>query len=139
MVKDYTLVNLFKFIPSKWNIKQKDYTLLHQLKKIGLEKRSEKKLYDVNSFNDSMNNIKERISYFKDEDNKFKMKHKKYKNITTMIKSFDTIDFIATTTSSITLSLTGIGLLAIPISTATACGFSTGKKKVYEVIKKNNK
>ena len=36
--------------------------------------------------------------------------------------------------SSITLSLEGIGLIAIPISTATACGLSIGNKVIYEVI-----
>ena len=32
------------------------------------------------------------------------------------------------------LSLTGIGLIAIPISTATACGLSIGNKVIYEII-----
>ena len=31
--------------------------------------------------------------------------------------------------------LTGVGLLAIPISAATACGLSIGNKVVYEIIK----
>ena len=60
--------------------------------------------------------------------------------MTTIIKSFDTIVYPATTLSSITLSLTGIGLLAIPISTATASGLSIGNKVIYEVvINKENK
>ena len=74
------------------------------------------------------------ISYFKDKDDKSKKKYKKYKMITTIIKPFDTIVIIATTTSSITLSLTGIGLTAIPISTALACGLSIGNKVIYEII-----
>ena len=41
---------------------------------------------------------------------------------------------IAATLSSITLSLTGIGLIAIPISSATACGLSVGNKVKYEII-----
>ena len=41
---------------------------------------------------------------------------------------------MATTSSCITLSLTGIGLIAIPISTATACGSSIGNKVTYEII-----
>ena len=36
--------------------------------------------------------------------------------------------------SSITLSLTGNGLIVIPISTATACGLSIGNKVLYEII-----
>ena len=51
------------------------------------------------------------------------------KIITTILKSFDTIGIIATTLSSFTLSLTGIGLKAIPLSTATACGLSMGNKQ----------
>ena len=41
---------------------------------------------------------------------------------------------IATTSSSITLSLTGTRLIAIPISTGTACGLSIGNKVLYEII-----
>ena len=60
--------------------------------------------------------------------------------ITTILKSFDTFVIIATTSSSITLSLTGIGLIVIPISTATACSLSIGNKVLFElIINKSNK
>ena len=39
-----------------------------------LEKRLEKKINDVNSFNNHINNIKEMITYFKDKNNKSKKK-----------------------------------------------------------------
>ena len=74
------------------------------------------------------------ITYFKDKNNKSKKKYKKYKTITTILKSFDTLVIIATTSTSITLSLTGIGLIAIPISTATACGLSFSNKILYEIV-----
>ena len=93
-----------------------------------------KKLNDVNSFNNHINNIKEMIIYFKDKNNKSKKKYKKSKTITTIPKSFDTFVIIATTSSSITLSLTGIGLIVIPISTASACFLSIGNKVLYEII-----
>ena len=101
---------------------------------IDLERRLEKELNDVNSLNNLINNIKEMITYFKNKNNKSKKKYKKYKTITTILKSFDTFVIIATTSSSITLSLTGIGLIVIPISTATACGLSIGNKVLYEMI-----
>ena len=41
-------------------------------KDIDLEQRLEKKLNDVNSFNNSINNIKEMITYFKYKNNKSK-------------------------------------------------------------------
>ena len=104
------------------------------LEKIDLEQRLEKKLNDVNSFNNHINNIKEMITYFKDKNNKSKKKYKKYKTLTTILKSFDTIVIIATTSTSITLSVTGIGLIAIPISTATACGLSITNKVLYAIV-----
>ena len=39
-----------------------------------------------------------------------------------MLKSFDTFVNIATTSSSNTLSLTGMSLIVIPITTASTCG-----------------
>ena len=77
---------------------------------------------DVNSFINRISNTKEIITYFKAKNNKSKKKHKKYRTLTTVLKSFETFVIIATTSNSITLILTGIGLIAILISTATACG-----------------
>ena len=85
-------------------------------------------------FSNHINNIKEMTTYFKDKNNKLKKKYKKFKTITTILKSFGTLVIITTTSSSITLSLTGIGFIAIPISTATACGLSIGNKVIYEII-----
>ena len=42
------------------------------LENIDLEKRLEKKINDVKSFNNHINNIKEMVSYFKDKNNKSK-------------------------------------------------------------------
>ena len=53
--------------------------------------------------------------------------------LTTYTNSIDTIVIIATTSSSITLSLTGIGLIVIPISTDIACGLTISDKVVHEV------
>ena len=69
-----------------------------------------------------------------------KKNKKKYKAITTILKSSDTFVIIVTTSSSSTLSLTAIRLIAIPISSSTACGLSIGNKVIYEVIvNKHNK
>ena len=44
------------------------------------------------------------------------------------------ICFMATTSSCIMLSLTGIGLKNIPMSTGTACGVSISNKAVNEIV-----
>ena len=61
-------------------------------------------------------------------------KYKKYKTLTTILKSLDTFAIIAKTSSFITLSLTGIGSIVTPITTTPACGLSVGNKVIYEII-----
>ena len=86
-----------------------------------------------------MNNIKEIITFFKEKNNKSEKRSRKYKTLTTILKSFDLFVFIATTSSSITLSFTGIGFLALAVLTATVCGLSIGNNVIYEVIKNKYK
>ena len=74
------------------------------------------------------------ITYFKDKTQKSKKKSKKFKRLTTLLKSFDTFVIFATTSSSITLSLTRIGLTVIPKSTGIACGLTISEKEIYEIV-----
>ena len=98
------------------------------LENIDLEKRLEKKINDVNSFNNHVNNIKEMITYFKDKNHKSKKKYKIYKTLNTVLQSVDSIIIIGATSTSITLSITGIRLIILPISAGIACGLSLGNK-----------
>ena len=110
------------------------------LENIDLEKRLEKKINDVNSFNNHINNIKEMITYFKDKNNKSKKKYKNYKTLNTILESVDSIVIIAATSTSITLSVTGIGLIILPISAGIACTLSSGNKVLQKlIINKYNK
>ena len=95
----------------------------------------QKRISDVNSFNNSINNTKEKITYFKDKNRKSKKKYEKYKKLTAIIKSFDTFVIIATTSSSIALSQTGIGLKVRSIATASTCSVSIGNEVKFEIIK----
>ena len=104
------------------------------LENIDLEKRLEKKLNDVNSFNNHINNIKEMINYFKDKNNKSKKKYKKYKTLNTILESVDSIVIIAATSTSITLSVTGFGMIILPISAGIACTLSLGNKVLHKLI-----
>ena len=74
------------------------------------------------------------ITYFKDKKHKSDKKNEKDKTLSTLLKSLNTFAIIATTSNSITMSLTGIGLKAIPITTATTCGLSIGNKVIYEIV-----
>ena len=119
---------------------QKLYPSAPLLESIDLEKRLEKKINDVNSFNNHINNIKEMITYFKDKSHKSKKRYKNYKTLNTVLESVDSIVIIAATSTSITLSITGIGLIVLPISTGIACGISLGNKILHKlIINKYNK
>ena len=110
------------------------------LENIDLEKRLEKKINDVNSFNNHINNIKEMITYFKDKNNKSKKKYKNYKTLNTILESADSIVIIGATSTSITLSITGMGLIILPISAGVACALSLGNKVLHKlIINKYNK
>ena len=104
------------------------------LENIDLEKRLEKKINDVNSFNNHINNIKEMITYFKDKNHKSKKKYKNYKTLNTILESTDSIVVIGATSTSITLSITGVGLIILPISAGVACALSLGNKILPKII-----
>ena len=101
---------------------------------IDLEKRLEKRINVVNSFNNHISNIKEMITYFKDKNNKSKKKYKNYKTLNTILESVDSIVIIGATSTSITLSITGVGLIILPISAGVACGLSLGNKVLHKII-----
>ena len=103
------------------------------LENIDLEKRLEKKIYDVNSFSNHINNIKGMITYFKDKNNKSKKKYKNYKTLNTLLESTDSIVIISATSKSITLSITGIGLNYLPISAGIACTLSLDNKSIAKI------
>ena len=110
------------------------------LENIDLEKRLENKINDVNSFNNHINDIKERITYFKDKNNNFKKRYKNYKTLNTVLESVDSIFTIGATSTSITLSVTGFGLIILPISAGIACTLSLGNKILHKIfINKYNK
>ena len=103
-------------------------------KNIDLEQRLENKINNINSFNNSINNIKEMITYFKDKNNKSKKRYKNYKTLNTILESVDSIVVIGATSTSITLSVPGFGLIILPISAGIACALSLGNKILHKLI-----
>ena len=110
------------------------------IENIDLKKRLEKKISDVNSPNNHIKNIKEMIAYFKDKNHKSKKRYKNYKTLNTILESVDSIVIIGATSTSITLSITGIGLIILPISAGIACVLSLSNKVLHKlIINKYNK
>ena len=99
-----------------------------------LVQRLGKKLTDVNSFNNHINNIKEVITHLEDKNHKPKKRYKNYKTLNTILESVHTIVLIGATSTSITLSITGIVLIVLPISAGIACAVSLSNKVLHEII-----
>ena len=113
---------------------EKFYPSALLLENIDLEIRLEKKMNDVNSFKNHINNIKEMITYFKDKNNKSKKRYKNYKTLNTVKESVNSIIIIGATSASITPSITGVGLLILPISAGIACTLSLGNKILHKLF-----
>ena len=80
------------------------------------------------------------IQYFKEKNHKSKKKYANYKTLNTILESLDSIVIIAATSTSMTLSVTGFGLIILPISTGIVCGLSLGNKVLHKlIINKYNK
>ena len=103
------------------------------LENIDLEERLEKKINNVNSFKNHINNIKEMSQNFKDKRNKSEKRIKNYKTLNTVLEYVDSIVIIGATSTSITLSITGIGLIILPISAGIACTLSFGNKLLHKL------
>ena len=74
------------------------------------------------------------IIYFKDKNQKSKKLSKTYKTLNTYLRTGDTIFIIGATSISITLSITGIGLIILPITAGIACTPSLGNKVLHKII-----
>ena len=97
-----------------------------------VEEKFKMKMNDIQSFNNSINNTKEIIT---DREAKNEKNQKRIiKILSTLIKSFNTCVILATTSTSISISFTGILSIVKPISTEVACGLTIIKKLVYEIV-----
>ena len=100
-----------------------------------LEQRIEKKLNDVYNFKNSINMVKEMLTYFKNKNHKPKKNYQNYKTLISILESVDTVVFISATTTSVILSVTGIGLIVVPIPAGIACALSLGNKLIHRISK----
>ena len=62
---------------------------------------------------------KQQTSVLEDKNNK--KKYNKYKLINNLINSTDGLIIIGTTSASVTLSITGVGIIVVPITTGFGC------------------
>ena len=86
-----------------------------------LQSALQNELQKVNSFNNSIQNISLMMKDYEMEEKKYKQKYNKYKLINNLINSLDGIIVIGTTSASISLSITGVGIIVVPIAAGVGC------------------
>ena len=91
---------------------------------------------DGSSFKISIINLEEMIINFKDKKYKLKNKYKKYKTPASVLESDGTVLNFRATTASLILSVTGVGLILLPISPGIAFVLSLVNKVLREIILK---
>ena len=110
------------------------------LENFALEQRLQIKSNDVNGCSILFIVNGEKITYFEDTNIKPKKEQKNYKTLKSILESSDKILVIGATTASISLSVTNVGLLVVPIAAGFACALSLGNKTLNKIfLKKYNK
>ena len=101
--------------------------MLNECDKLNLET----KLKQINKFHLDLQHIKDIKNFYESEVNKYKKSLKRIKILNKIILSIDAITVVGVTSTSITLSLTGVGLLTIPIASGFAAGLCVSGKILH--------
>ena len=94
------------------------------------------RLKEINKFNISIQNIKDIQNFYNHECKKYKKKSKTYKIINGLIQSIDGVLLLGVSSTAITLSVTGVGLIVIPIASVIGAGVSIISKILNEYLKR---
>ena len=86
-----------------------------------IESMINKQLAKQANFNNSIQNIMMMMKYYELEEKKYRKKYNKYKLINNLINSTDGLLIISTSAASITLSITGVGIIVVPIAAGAGC------------------
>ena len=94
------------------------------------------RIKEINSFNNSIQNIKNIQNFYNHEAKKYKKKSKKFKLINGLIQSIDGVLLLGVSSTAITLSVTGVGLIVVPIASGIGAGVSIISKILNEYLKR---
>ena len=94
------------------------------------------RLKEINSFNNSIQNIKDIQNFYNHEAKKYKKKSKQYKLINCLIQSIDGVSVLGVSSTCVTLSVTGVGLVVVPIASGIGAGLCIISKIAGEYLKR---
>ena len=94
------------------------------------------RLKEINSFDNSIQNIKDIQNFYNHEAKKYKKKSKTYKTINGSIQSIDGVSVLAVSSTCVTLSVTGVGLVVVPIASGIGASLCIISKIAGEYLKR---
>ena len=101
-----------------------------------LEQHLNLRLKEINSFNNSIQNIKDIKNFYNHEAKKYKKKSKQYKLINCLLQSVDGVSILAVSSTCVTLSITGVGLVVVPVASGIGAGLCIISKLLGEYLKR---
>ena len=102
-------------------MEQKLYPSITPTAPIDVGSMIQKQLQKVSGFNNSIQNIMTMKKYYEVEEKKCKQKYTKQKLKYTLINTTDGFIIIGTTSASVTLSNSGVGIIVVPITAGAGC------------------
>ena len=94
------------------------------------------RLKEINSFINSIQNIKDIKNFYNHEVKKYENKSKQYKLINCFIQSVDDVSVLAVSSTSVTLSITGVGLVVVPVASGIGAGLCIISKLLGEYLER---
>ena len=94
------------------------------------------RLKEINSFNNSIQNIKDIQNFYNHKTKKYETKSKIYKLINCLFQSIDGVLLLGVSSTAITLIVTGVGLIVIPIASGIGAGVSIITKILNEYLER---
>ena len=101
-----------------------------------LEQHLNLHLREINSFNNSIQNIKDIENFYNPEAKKYKKKSKQYNLINCLLQSVDGVSVLAVSSTGVALSITGVGLVVVPVASGIGAGLCIISKLLGEYLKR---
>ena len=101
-----------------------------------LEQHLNLRLKDINSFNISIQKIKDIEIFYNHEAKKYKKKSKQYKLKNCLIQSVDGVSVLAVSSTCVTRSITGVGLVVVPVASGIGAGLCIISELLGEYLKR---
>ena len=91
---------------------------------------------EINSFNNSIQNKNDKKIFSNHEAEKYKRKSKQYKLISCLLQSVDGVSILAVSSTCVTFSITGVGLVVVPVASGIGAGLCIISRLLGEYLKR---